>query len=121
MLGLAAGAAWFGRGGSSRWRLLAGLGAGLATITEYPTAGTLFKSEDYGESWSLVNDDRNAINFRPFYYSDVLVDPSDHNTVYTLSGRLSKSTDGGRTFERIANDVHGDHQSLWIDPEDGER
>ncbi|MDH3272842.1 MAG: hypothetical protein OEN56_15995, partial [Gemmatimonadota bacterium] len=89
-------------------------------ITEYPTAGSLFRSEDYGESWTMVNDDKNTINFRPFYYSDVFVDPSDHNTLFTLSGGLAKSTDGGRTFERIARDVHGDHQSLWIDPADGE-
>ena len=90
-------------------------------ITEYPTAGTLFQSDDYGETWTMVNDNRNQINFRPFYYSDVYVDPSDHETLYTLSGGLSKSTDGGRTFERIANDVHGDHQAYWIDPFDGER
>lgn len=89
-------------------------------LTEFPTAGTLFRSDDYGETWSFVNDDRN-LNFRPFYYSDVFVDPSDENTLYTLSGRLSKSTDGGRTFERIAFDVHGDHQALWIDPVDGDR
>ena len=90
-------------------------------ITEYPTAGTLFRSEDYGETWEMINDNRNQLNFRPFYYSDVFVDPSDHNTLYTLSGGLSKSTDGGRTFDRIARDVHGDHQSFWIDPWDGER
>ena len=88
-------------------------------ITEFPTAGTLFRSDDYGENWRMVNDDRN-LNFRPFYYSDVFADPSDENTLYTLSGRLSKSTDGGRTFQRIANDVHGDHQAIWIDPEDGD-
>ncbi len=88
-------------------------------ITEFPTAGTLFRSRDRGETWTMVNADRN-LNFRPFYYSDVFVDPSDENTLYTLSGRLSKSTDGGRTFERIASDVHGDHQSFWIDPADGE-
>ena len=89
-------------------------------ITEYPTAGTLFRSEDYGETWEMVNDNRNLINFRPFYYSDVFVDPSDENTLYTLSGALAKSTDGGRTFERIARDVHGDHQAIWIDPADGD-
>ncbi len=88
-------------------------------ITEFPTAGTLFRSRDQGETWTMINADRN-LNFRPFYYSDVFVDPSDENTLYTLSGRLSKSTDGGRTFERIASDVHGDHQSFWIDPADGE-
>ncbi|MEJ2540788.1 MAG: hypothetical protein P8188_12600, partial [Gemmatimonadota bacterium] len=89
-------------------------------ITEYPTAGTLFRSDDYGESWRMVNDSKD-INFRPFYYSDVFVDPTDENTLYTLSGGMYKSSDGGRTFDRIARDVHGDHQSLWIDPEDGER
>ena len=89
-------------------------------ITEYPTAGTLFRSEDHGETWTMVNDNRNQLNFRPFYYSDVFVDPSDHETLYTLSGGLSKSTDGGRTFERIAFDVHGDHQAFWIDPADGD-
>ena len=38
-----------------------------------------------------------------------------------LSGGLSKSTDGGRTLDRIANNVHGDHQSSWIDPMDSDR
>jgi len=88
-------------------------------VTEYPTAGTLFRSEDYGETWEMVNDDRN-INFRPFYYSDVFADPSDENTVFVISGGQSKSTDGGRTFQRVASGVHGDHQSLWIDPTDGD-
>ena len=90
-------------------------------ITEYPTAGSLFRSEDYGETWTMVSDDKNTVNFRPFYYSDVFVDPSDHNTLFTLSGGMAKSLDGGRSFQRIANGVHGDHQSFWIDPADGER
>ncbi|HEX6322418.1 MAG TPA: hypothetical protein VFZ36_01730 [Vicinamibacterales bacterium] len=89
-------------------------------ITEYKTAGTLFRSDDYGETWRMVSDDRN-INFRPFYYSDVVVDPSDENTLFTLSGGQYKSTDGGRTFQRTASGVHGDHQAMWIDPEDGDR
>jgi photosystem II stability/assembly factor-like uncharacterized protein len=63
----------------------------------------------------MLNIDPN-INFRPFYYSDVRVDPNNPNILYTLSGRLSKSTDGGKTFKTIGNDVHGDHQSFWIDP-----
>jgi photosystem II stability/assembly factor-like uncharacterized protein len=89
-------------------------------ITEYPTAGTLLRSEDYGDTWQTISHDKD-LNFRPFYYSDVFVDPSDHNTLYTLSGGLSKSTDGGRTVQRIGRGVHGDHQSFWIDPWDGER
>lgn len=89
-------------------------------VTEYPTAGTLFRSNDYGETWTMVNDDRN-LNFRPFYYSDVIADPNDENTVFVISGGQSKSTDGGRTFVRTAAGVHGDHQALWIDPADSNR
>jgi len=88
-------------------------------VTEYPTAGTLFRSEDHGETWQMVNDDR-QINFRPFYYSDVYADPSDEDTVFVISGGQFKSTDGGRTFTQTGTAVHGDHQALWIDPADGD-
>jgi len=90
-------------------------------ISEIPDMkGELWRSDDHGETWRVVNTDPN-INFRPFYYSDFRIDPNNPEVLYTLSGRLSKSTDGGRTFERIANDVHGDHQSFWIDPMDSKR
>lgn len=84
-------------------------------ITEFKDGGTLFRSDDRGASWRMVNDNR-QLNFRPFYYSDVRVDPNNPDHLYTLSGGLSKSMDGGRTFTGIANEVHGDHQALWIDP-----
>ncbi len=90
-------------------------------ITEFPEAGgTLFRSDDRGDNWRLINDDPN-INFRPFYYSDIRVDPNNPDHLYSLSGRLYKSTDGGKTFQHIARDVHGDHQSLWIDPLNSQR
>lgn len=85
-------------------------------ITEFPnTSGTLFRSDDRGSSWKLVNKDPN-INFRPFYYSDIRVDPNNPEVLYSLSGRLVKSMDGGKTFRNIGQGVHGDHQSFWIDP-----
>ncbi|MGQ0538770.1 MAG: WD40/YVTN/BNR-like repeat-containing protein, partial [Gemmatimonadaceae bacterium] len=39
---------------------------------------------------------------------------------FSLSGGLYLSEDGGRTFQTIARDVHGDHQGLWIDPTDSD-
>jgi photosystem II stability/assembly factor-like uncharacterized protein len=89
-------------------------------ITETKDEGELFRSEDRGESWAKVNDDRN-INFRPFYYSDIRVDPQDPQRVYSLSGSLYVSKDGGRSFDRIGQGVHGDHQSFWIDPQNPKR
>ena len=84
-------------------------------MTEFEGGGTAFKSEDRGENWKMVNDDPN-INFRPFYYSDVRVDPSQPNVLFSISGRLSRSKDSGNTWEQIAKTVHGDHQAIWIDP-----
>lgn len=89
-------------------------------MTEFQGGGTAFRSEDRGDSWTMVNDDPN-INFRPFYYSDVRVDPNNPNILFSISGRLSRSEDGGRTWERIAGTVHGDHQALWIDPMNSKR
>lgn len=89
-------------------------------ITETRDEGVLFRSDDRGESWRKVHDNP-IINFRPFYYSDIRVDPNDPNTVYSLSGGLYKSTDGGITFENIGRGIHGDHQALWIDPLDSDR
>lgn len=84
-------------------------------MTEFEGGGTAFKSMDRGENWEMVNDDPN-INFRPFYYSDVRVDPNQPNVLFSISGKLSRSKDSGNSWEQIAKTVHGDHQALWIDP-----
>jgi len=84
-------------------------------ITEFKEEGTLFRSDDRGDNWRVVNKDR-MLNFRPFYYSDVKVDPTNPDHLYTLSGGMSKSTDGGKTFQSVAQGSHGDHQALWINP-----
>ena len=89
-------------------------------MTEFQGGGTAFRSEDRGDSWVMVNDDPN-INFRPFYYSDVRVDPNNPDILFSISGRLSRSKDGGKNWERIARTVHGDHQALWIDPTNSNR
>ena len=89
-------------------------------ITEATDEGVLYRSEDAGKSWRMVHPEA-RINFRPFYYSDIRIDPTNPNVLYSLSGGLYKSIDGGRSFQRIAGGVHGDHQSLWIDPLDSDR
>ena len=89
-------------------------------ISEFKEGGTFFRSDVRGNSWKKVNDDPN-VNFRPFYYSDIRVDPTNPDIIYSLSGRLMKSRDGGKNFETIARNVHGDHQSFWIDPTNPKR
>ena len=84
-------------------------------ISETKTEGELWRSDDAGAHWRTVSRDPN-INFRPFYYADIRVDPANPNRVYTLSGSLYLSEDGGVNFRTIANSTHGDHQAMWIDP-----
>ncbi|MES3034628.1 MAG: hypothetical protein V4813_11590 [Gemmatimonadota bacterium] len=86
-------------------------------ISETKDEGELWRSDDAGKTWRTVNRDPN-INFRPFYYADIRVDPKNPNKVFSLAGGLYLSEDGGRTFTTIARDVHGDHQAMWIDPLD---
>jgi len=82
--------------------------------------GELWRSDDSGASWRVVNKDP-QLAFRPFYYSDIRADPNDPNRIYALGGQLWLSEDGGRNFRSLPRDVHGDHQALWIDPTNSKR
>lgn len=77
----------------------------------------LYRSEDGGATWEKVN---NA-NSRPFYYSQVRVDPLDPDRVYFSSTPVMYSNDGGRTAGNTTNGIHVDHHAMWIDPVDPER
>ena len=82
--------------------------------------GTLYRSDDRGETFRQVSKDRNSVG-RGFYYADLRVDPTDENRVYAVAGSLQLSIDGGRTFRRISNRTHSDYHSLWIDPRNPSR
>ncbi len=74
--------------------------------------GGVFRSDDRGETWRWVN----PLNLRPFYYSQVRVDPANENHVYTLATANNESWDGGVTFKPVTENIHVDHHALWIDP-----
>ena len=77
----------------------------------------LYKSADGGANWTLVS--AKNIGDRPFYYSELYVDPQNENTIYNLFTYVSKSEDGGKTFNVIANygnNIHPDHHAFWIHP-----
>lgn len=82
--------------------------------------GVMWRSSDRGDTWTMVTEDK-KIHSRPFYFSDIRVDPRDENRVYLLEGSLRVTEDAGRTWKTTANTLHGDHQSLWIDPLDPNR
>jgi len=85
----------------------------------------LYKSEDGGFKWSKVND-KNDIGNRPFYYSEIYVDPQNENRVYSVFTYVNVSEDGGKNFNQLMpaynanNGVHPDHHAWWIHPENGD-
>jgi photosystem II stability/assembly factor-like uncharacterized protein len=81
--------------------------------------GGLYRSDDGGEHWQRINDD-GRLSQRAWYFSTVLADPKNADTVYAENTGLFRSTDGGKTFELLPA-RHGDHHGIWIDPTDPDR
>jgi photosystem II stability/assembly factor-like uncharacterized protein len=82
--------------------------------------GTLYRSDDRGETFRNVSKATNIVS-RGFYYTDLRVDPSNENRVYAVASTLSVSIDGGRTFRPISGKTHIDYHALWIDPKNPSR
>ncbi len=78
----------------------------------------LYRSEDGGEKWSMIND-KPEIGDRPFYYFEFYVDPKNETRLYTIFSRVNVSEDGGKSFRQLLpySGVHPDHHAWWIHPE----
>ena len=76
----------------------------------------LYRSEDGGVNWVRTNTE----NVRPFYYSQVRVDPKNADRVYWSSTPVKVSDDGGKTARDATVGIHVDHHAMWIDPNDPE-
>ncbi|HET9402160.1 MAG TPA: hypothetical protein VFO34_14540 [Candidatus Acidoferrales bacterium] len=82
--------------------------------------GGIFRSDDAGKSWKLLNGSF-EMHSRQYYYGHIFADPQQVDTVYTFTSKdFYKSTDGGKSWGRIQT-PHGDYHSLWIDPHDNQR
>ncbi len=79
----------------------------------------VYRSEDGGDTWKYIN----TYNNRPFYYSQIRINPHDDQRVYLLTTSFRVSTDGGVTLTNGSEDqeVHGDFHGMWLDPTDPDR
>ena len=76
-------------------------------------SGGVFRSEDGGEKWTRMS----AIDPRPFYFSQIRIDPINDKRVYILEFALLVSDDGGKDFrEDLSEKVHPDCHALAIQP-----
>jgi photosystem II stability/assembly factor-like uncharacterized protein len=81
-------------------------------------AGGVFRSEDAGATWKRTS----PLNPRPFYFSQIRVDPENDKRVYVLGFMVHVSDDGGVTFrEDASKKIHPDCHELVVDPGRHER
>jgi len=79
----------------------------------------IYRSEDGGDTWKFLN----RYNNRPFYYSQIRINPLDDQLVYVLTTSFQWSRDGGKTFA-AAQAPFGpnyDHHAMWLDPTNKDR
>ena len=87
----------------------------IGAIVEAPNPdGGLYWSVDQGKTWEHVSNDKGVQN-RPFYYTNLDIDPTDEKIIYSNANPLRKSVDGGKTWVTVKV-PHGDNHDMWINP-----
>jgi len=80
--------------------------------------GSLWRSDDGGESWRVVNWQRGLIG-RAGYYIRLAVSPANEDEILVADSSFWQSTDGGLTFRET--DWSGDSHDIWFDPRNPDR
>lgn len=89
----------------------------IYAIAESKNTG-LYVSNNGGETWKR-NSASGNVTARPFYFSVLMVDPTDPKRIYRPAFSLSISDDGGESFREASTEggwIHSDHHALWINP-----
>jgi len=82
------------------------------------TKNGLYKSDDGGQTWSLMNSNPEFVSTRPFYFQEIACDPQNENRLWLIYQMISKSDDAGKNFDVVIpyNGIHPDHHAFWIHP-----
>jgi photosystem II stability/assembly factor-like uncharacterized protein len=93
----------------------------LYSVLEYQdkTKSGLYRSDDAGKSWKLLNSDFELI-VRPFYFSRIVIDPKNPDVVAKGGLYGSISRDGGKTFKSMGR-MHADIHDILFDINNSDR
>ena len=87
----------------------------LYAVIEAPgNEGGLYKSVNQGKSFVQVSSNKGLVN-RPFYYTNIELDPTNPDIIFSNANPLLKSIDGGKSWRRMSV-PHGDNHDIWINP-----
>ena len=79
----------------------------------------VFKTTNGGQSWKKTHKNflDGVYSSYGYYFGEIRVDLQDENGIYVMGVPIIKSKDGGKTFTSISKEnVHSDHQALWVNP-----
>ncbi len=97
-------------------------GDGIPLDGKPTNTGELWRSEDRGTTFQLVNSDRDLTG-RGAYYTRCTASPDNANEIYFFSATYATSIDGGKTTTLAAPGTapNWDHHEMWVDPTNGNR
>ena len=91
----------------------------LYALVEAPEEeGGLYISDNHGETFQQVSDEK-KIRTRPFYYTNIKVDPQNPDVIYSMATDYMKSADRGKTWVSLTV-PHGDNHDMWINPDNSD-
>jgi photosystem II stability/assembly factor-like uncharacterized protein len=76
---------------------------------------SLYRSDDGGVTWDK-RDNSQMMVWRPFYFGNLIVDPTNPDRVFKPDLALIQSLDGGKSFANVGGGAHGDFHDVWVDP-----
>jgi photosystem II stability/assembly factor-like uncharacterized protein len=126
---------WITHDGGTKWTRIEGRGLPRAPVGKIDVAiaptnsnrvyaliqtkdqGSLWRSDDGGDSWRAVNYQRGLIG-RAGYYIRLGVSTANENELYVANSSFWQSLDGGQNFNEVR--WGGDTHDIWFDPKNAD-
>lgn len=89
-------------------------------LFDTPVIGAeVYRSDNGGTSWTKTHTGflDNVVYSYGYYFGEIRVDAQNKEAIYIMGVPILKSKDGGKNFSSISKEnVHSDHQALWVNP-----